>query len=147
MTESHVVSGLVAKRAEIAGQIEAFKTEITRLQGAISHLDGSIKLFAPDYDLRTIKGKRTNRRNQYLEHGEGQRITLDILRAGGNALCSREIANQIVARKGIEAADAHVIAQIQKNVLVVLHRLKERNAVMSYPDIANGREVLKWQLV
>ena len=146
MTESHVVSGLVAKRAEIVGQIEAFKSEIARLQGAVSFLDGSIKLFAPEYDLRTIKGKRTNQRNQYLEHGEGQRITLDILRAGGNALCSREIANQIVARKGIEA-DTHVIAQIQKNVLVVLHRLKERNAVMSYPDSANGREVLKWKLV
>lgn len=99
MTESHVVSGLVAKRSEIAGQIEAFQSEIARLQGAISYLDGSIKLFAPEYDLRTIKGKRTNQRNQYLEHGEGQRLTLDILRVAGNALCSREIADQVIVRK------------------------------------------------
>ncbi len=146
MTDSHVVSGHVAKRSELVGQIEAFQSEITRLQSAISYLDGSIKLFAPDYDLRTIKGKRTNQRNQYLEHGEGQRITLDILRMAGNALCSREIANQILERKGIQA-DAHVIAQIQKNILAVLHRLKERNAVISYPDTANGRDVLKWKLV
>jgi hypothetical protein len=32
MTESHVVSGLVAKRSEIVGQIEAFQSEIVRLQ-------------------------------------------------------------------------------------------------------------------
>jgi hypothetical protein len=146
MTESHVVSGLVAKRAEIAGQIETYQAEISRLQGAISFLDGSIKLFAPDYDLRTIKGKRTNQRNQYLQHGEGQRLTLDIMRTSGNALCSREIADQIIAKKGIQA-DSHSIAQIQKNVLVVLHRLEEKSMVVSHPDTMNGRDVLKWKLV
>lgn len=146
MAESHIVSGLVTKRAEIAGQIDAFQAEISRLQSAIGFLDGSIKLFAPDYDLRTIKGKRTNQRNQYLEHGEGQRFTLDILRTGGNALCSREIADQIIKMKGIQA-DSHAIAQIQKNVLVVLHRLEERKIVASHPDTMNGRDVLKWKLV
>jgi hypothetical protein len=146
MTESHVVSGLVAKRAEIVGQIDAFQSEIARLQGAISHLDGSIKLFAPSYDLRTIKGKRTNQRNQYLEHGEGQRFTLDILRTGGNALCSREITDQVIERKGSKA-DSHCIAQIQKNILVVMHRLEDRNMAISYPDTVNGRDVLKWKLV
>lgn len=90
MTESHVISSLVAKRAEIARQIESYQTEISRLQSTINFLDGSIKLFAPDYDLRTLKDKRAtsatsiwNTRNQYLEHGEGQRLTLGILRVEG----------------------------------------------------------------
>ncbi len=42
MAESMVVSGLVSKRAEVAGQIASFKTEIIRLRGALTHLDGRI---------------------------------------------------------------------------------------------------------
>jgi len=145
MTESHVVSGLVAKRAELAGQITVHQAEISRLQAALSHLDGSIKLFAPDYDLRTIKGKRTNQRNRYLEHGEGQRLTLDILRTSGQALSSREISGQIAARKGIQA-DGYVLAQIQKNALVILHRLEKRGLVRSFQSGTNGRAALRWTL-
>ena len=32
MAESHVISGLVAKRAEVAGQITSYQSEIQRLQ-------------------------------------------------------------------------------------------------------------------
>ncbi len=49
MAESHVVSGLVAKRAELAGQVEQCRLELERLVADMGHLDGSIKLFAPDY--------------------------------------------------------------------------------------------------
>lgn len=80
MAESLVVSGLVSKRAEVAGQIASHQTQITRLQDALSHLDGSIKLFAPEYDLRTVKARRTNKRNQYFNQGEAQRMTLDVMR-------------------------------------------------------------------
>lgn len=46
MAESLVVSGLVSKRAEVAGKIASYQTEISQLQGSLAHLDGSIKLFA-----------------------------------------------------------------------------------------------------
>lgn len=128
MAESLVVSGLVSKRAEVAGQIASHKTEITRLQGALSHLDGSIKLFAPEYDLRTVKAKRTNTRNQYFKQGEAQRMTLDVMREAGSALCSREITNALLQRKGIESTVA-IVARIQKNILAVIHRLEARNIV------------------
>ena len=49
MSESHVVCGLVAKRSELAGQVEAHRSELVRLQSAVAHLDYTIKLFAPEY--------------------------------------------------------------------------------------------------
>lgn len=121
MAESLVVSGLVSKRAEVAGQIVSHKTEITRLQGALSHLDGSIKLFAPEYDLSTVKSKRTNTRNQYFKQGEAQRMTLDVMREEAAPLSSREITDRLLQRKGIES-NAMLVTQIQKNVLAALHR-------------------------
>ena len=42
MAESLVVSGLVSKRSEVAGQIISYQAEISRLQESLSHLDGSI---------------------------------------------------------------------------------------------------------
>ncbi|NMM28788.1 MAG: hypothetical protein HHJ12_16235 [Glaciimonas sp.] len=121
MAESLVVSGLVSKRAKVAGQIASYKIEITRLQGALSHLDGSIKLFAPEYDLRTVKSKRTNTRNQYFKQGEAQRMTLDVMREEAVPLNSREITDRLLQRKGIES-NATLVGRIQKNVLAVLHR-------------------------
>jgi hypothetical protein len=63
MAESHVVSGLLAKRSELVGQIEKLQDEIARVRALMYCIDGSIKLFDPDYDLRAIAGKRTNRTN------------------------------------------------------------------------------------
>ncbi len=143
MAESLVVSGLVSKRAEVAGQIASYKTEITRLQDALSHLDGSIKLFSPEYNLRTIKAKRTNKRNQYFVKGEAQRMTLDVMREAGKPLNSLEITAQLLERKGIEATAA-ITARIQKNVFAVIHRLEARHIVR---QIDNGAGVMTWEIV
>ncbi|PTT41558.1 hypothetical protein DBR23_05770 [Acidovorax sp. HMWF018] len=109
----------------------------------MSHLDGSIKLFAPEYDLRTIKSKRTNTRNQYFVKGEAQRLTLDVMREAGKPLNNLEITAQLLERKGIEATEA-ITARIQKNVFAVIHRLEARHIVR---EIDNGAGVMKWEIV
>ena len=57
MSESHVVSGLLERRAEMGGLIEHHQKEMSRLAGDLQHLDATIKLFSPDFDLRTVRGK------------------------------------------------------------------------------------------
>ncbi|MFZ6800380.1 hypothetical protein [Undibacterium sp. Di24W] len=145
MAESHVISGLVSKRAEVAGQITSYQSEIHRLQSALSHLDGTIKLFAPEFDLRTVKSKRTNARNQYFEHGEAQRMTLDVLREVGRPMCSREIADALMQRKGIKST-AEFVVRIQKNILAVLHRLMANNIVKTI-DAHGEPGVMHWEIV
>jgi hypothetical protein len=146
MPESHVVSGLVAKRSELAGHIETFKAELVRLQSAVAHLDYTIKLFDPEYDLRTIKSKRTNSRNQYFLSSEAQRTTLEVMRESGCGMSSRELVEAILERKGIEAT-ATVIAQVQRNIIGILRRLEKRGVVVMSTDESDGRNVTKWQLV
>ena len=55
MAESPVVTGLVGKRAEFAGRIEACRRELEQLEADVGHLDGAIRLFAPDYKLEGIR--------------------------------------------------------------------------------------------
>ncbi len=60
MAEPHVVSGLVAKHAELAGLIQFHRTEIKRVASDLQHLDATLKLFAPETDLRSLGSKRVN---------------------------------------------------------------------------------------
>lgn len=53
MAEPHVVNALVAKRAEMAGLIALHQKQISRLTVDLSHVDATLKLFAPEMDLRT----------------------------------------------------------------------------------------------
>ena len=58
MGQTHIVSGLVTKRAEIDGQIIARLAEIKDLKQVLHHLDRTIKVFSPEFDLRTIRATR-----------------------------------------------------------------------------------------
>lgn len=61
MAEPHVVTGLMQKRAEIAGRIE--------------HTQIALRLFVPDIDLEEIKPKPFPPRNSAVR-GELSRIVL-----------------------------------------------------------------------
>ena len=113
MAESHVVSGLVSKRSELAGLVQHYQTEISRITGDLNHIDATIKLFAPEFDLRTVRTKEHRERNQYFKPGECPRMTLDILRESSDALTSRQIAADMLRRKGLELS-AERLDQLQK---------------------------------
>lgn len=80
MVESHVVSGLVAKRGELAGEAERHRRELHRLADELVHLEATIRLFAPDYDLGGIRVRRRRHRHQWFKPGECQRLALEVLR-------------------------------------------------------------------
>ena len=142
MAESHVVSGLLSKREEIAGQITTIQAEIGRLQGALTHLDNTIKLFSPEYGLRTIQGKRTYTTSKNFGRGEAQRMALDVLRELKKPLCSREIVDVLLERKNIESTTANVV-NFQKNILTILHSLEKRKIII---QVDNAGGALKWRI-
>ena len=99
MGQTHIVSGLVTKRAEIDGQIISRLGEIKALKQVLHHLDRTIKVFSPEFDLRTIRATRTNTRNALFSHGEAQRLVLGVMREQGKAMTSRQIADAIIEHK------------------------------------------------
>ena len=138
MGQTHIVSGLVTKRAEIDGQIIARLAEIKDLKRVLHHLDRTIKVFSPEFDLRTIRATRTNTRNALFAHGEAQRLVLGVMREHDEAITSRQITDSIIERKGFEVT---ATAQLQKNVINVLRRL-ERKSVVMVSDSDDG--ILYW---
>ena len=57
MAEPHVVTALIAKRAEIDGEIERTEKQPRRLRDALEHIDETLRLFAPDAMPELIKPK------------------------------------------------------------------------------------------
>jgi hypothetical protein len=142
MGQTHIVSGLVTKRAEIDGQIISKLAEIKDLKQILHHIDRTIKVFSPEFDLRTIRATRTNTRNALFAHGETQRLVLGVMREYGDCMTSRQIADAIIERKGFEALSS-TITQVQKDVSNTLRRL-ERKEVVELSD--NNDAILHWRI-
>jgi hypothetical protein len=54
MAETHVISTLRTKRAEIGGYIQDPEKKIKRLRANLAHVDATIRLFAPGLDPDAI---------------------------------------------------------------------------------------------
>lgn len=143
MAQTHVISALVTKRAELDGQIASRLAEIDNLKQAVKRIDRTIKVFSPEFDLRTIKATRTNTRNPLFAHGEIQRMVLNHMRCAVDTVIGREIADEILKMKGIEV-NAKVAAQTQKNVLTVLRRLERKGTVCT---VSKADGLLHWRIV
>jgi hypothetical protein len=128
MAESHVVTGLVAKRAELAGRIEVCRRELKRLEANVGHLDAAIKLFAPHYQLEGIRAKTAGRRNRFFRQGECQRLVLEILRDASEPLSAGRLAEARAQRKGLEATPA-AIEQMRKSLLGAVRRLAGKGVI------------------
>lgn len=133
MPETHVVSGLVDKRSEIAGLIEHHRKEMVRLVGNMAHLDATLKLFAPEINLRTLRVKQHRVRNILFRPGEMPRFILDTLRGAGSPLTSRTLAEQVIATKGL-ASTPELLAGIQKSLLTGLKTLANKGTLKQGPD-------------
>ena len=139
MAESHVVSGLVAKRGELAGQVEHYRRELHRLADELGHVDATILLFDPTYDLGGIRARKRGPRTQWFGPGECQRLVLEVLRDALEPLPDRALTQALAARKGLEG-DREVLASVQKTALAVLRRLVAKGVARSaaLPDGTAG---------
>jgi hypothetical protein len=103
MKNEHVLSGLIAKRAELAGQIEMKQREVRELVATIGHVDATIRAFDPSADLDDIKPKMPPRFQAFK--GEVSRLVLDALRKSKNPLPVSDLTLVVAAGRGINPDD------------------------------------------
>lgn len=140
MAESHVVSGLVSKRSELTGLVLHHQREIERLQTSVGHLDVTIKLFAPEFDLRTVRAKAVRTPRKGFGKGSASRMLLEALRDLGGSASPRQIAQVIFAGLG-EGADEKGTFN---SVLATLRRVSGTGAVLKGVKAPDGGYI--WHL-
>jgi hypothetical protein len=141
MTNTHVVSALRLKRAEISGHIHDLEKRIARQRANLANLDATIKLFSPGTNPDAITPKRAYRRTRYFAHNELSRLTQDALRTASWPLTSAEIAAAVMRAKEMPAADAAFKQIVADRVLTVLRRLAKRGAVVKHGTSRNAKWV------
>jgi hypothetical protein len=131
MTERpNTVAGLIDKRREIAGQVEAAEETLRGLVASLAALDATIRLFDPNADLGRPK-------KQGIAHaafrGEMARFVLTALReAKGDPQTTLEIARFVMKRRGIEDTPRMTVVT-RKRVVTCLSKLRRKGVVRDVP--------------
>jgi hypothetical protein len=146
MTNSHVVSALRLKRAEISGHIHDLEKRIARQRANLANLDATIKLFSPGTNPDTIPAKRLYRRTRYFARNELSRLTQDALRIASGPLTSAEIAASVMQAKEMPVDDAQLKKIFAVRALPVLRLLVKRGAAAKSGTSRDAKWALEHRL-
>ena len=140
----HVVTALIAKRAEIAGQIENLQGQVRRLTVDLDHIEESIRIFAPDIDVAAI-APRPVPPMHHAFRGEISRILLEALRTAVGPLSTNQLTERVMRERALDLNDARLCRTMGQRVGASLnHWKRERGVIQSMPGPG---QVLLWELV
>lgn len=130
MAESHVVSALVGKRAELAGQIVRIEQQLGQFRADLVHVDATIRLFAPDLEPKTIRVRVIRRSDGWFGPGEVKRRVLNALRRSGQPMPAPDLVRAVMLTRGLDPADRAAFAKVQSKVGTNLRQLASRGLLL-----------------
>src|ERR1700722_20998031 len=86
-----VLSGLVKRRAQLAGDIELTHEALRKMVLDLESLDATIVQFDPDFQVETIKPKAFRPPKDWSSRGQMSRIILSVLRQAAEPLTTRDV--------------------------------------------------------
>ncbi len=142
MENEHVLSGLIRKRSEIAGQIEHTQIALRQLVADLDSIDAAIKLFDPSADIPAIKPRQYPPRHAAFR-GEMMRHVMGCLRlADSKPVTTRDIALVVMKARGLNPEDQALLVTIRKRVGACMWKLKQQGAVKEVAGVGDLKEWL-----
>jgi hypothetical protein len=111
------VDYLVRLHADLGGKIWQNKQEAERLAEAMKHVEAVIKLFDPGYNVRRISIRRRYKGNPWFKRGTLFRHAIDVLRKAKEPMTARQIAEHMLATKGVSGVSAKAVRDLAASVL------------------------------
>lgn len=143
MTEPHVVTGLMTKRAELAGMLEHHQAKVRQLMIDLDAIDQALRLFKPDIELQAIKPKPLPPRHAAYK-GEVARIVLGTLRDAKRACTTQELTMHVMAERGMNTADTGLVKTLAKRVGSCLRHHRKSGLIRSTQGLGDR---LAWEVV
>lgn len=128
MADSHVISALVKKRAELRGDIIHYKQLIATLDKDLQTIDATIKIFDVDYDISSIKPVRKGR-NRFFNNGEAKVLVLEVLKNSSLPISTDKISEIIATNKNLSFENKTDKSNFQKSILLALNTCLSNNLV------------------
>jgi len=137
------VQGLIRKRAELAGQVEAMNAQLTATMAQLHALDTSIRIFKPEIDLDDLPSRMTPAPFSGFR-GEIQRFLLDMLRKANGPQSTFDLAAAVMEKRGLDPADKIALNLIRKRTGYALAKLRRAGKVAS--GRAHRSAPLEWKI-
>ena len=128
MADTHVISALVKKRAELRGDIIHYKQLIATLDKDLQTIDATIKIFDVDYDISSIKPVRKGR-NRFFNNGEAKVLVLEVLKNSSLPISTDKISEIIATNKNLSFENKTDKSNFQKSILLALNNCLSNNLV------------------
>jgi hypothetical protein len=126
-----VVSGLVKRRAELAGDIEKAHESLRRMVLDLENLEATILQFEPDFRVEAIKPKAFRPPKDWSNRGQMTRIVLSILRQAAEPLTTRDIALELLVERALDKSDQGFLRLMTKRVGVALREQRNKGVVQA----------------
>ena len=110
------VDYLIRLHADIGGRIQENKRQAEKLAADMKHVEAVLKMFDPEFNARAISARRRVQGNPWFKRGTLFRQALDVLRGATAPMAVREIADAILAAKGVTDATAKQHEGLQAGV-------------------------------
>lgn len=143
MENQHTIAGLVRKRAELAGQINALQGQLVGLLSGLSAIDSAIRIFDPTIELEEIVMKPLPPRNG-AARGQMTILALNILRDAGKPLATEEINLRLMTARGLSTADKPLVRMMLQRCHSCLRAHRKRGRVRSKKG--PGGKFSLWQI-
>lgn len=128
MADTHVISALVKKRAELRGDIIHYKQLIATLDKNLQTIDATIKIFDVDYDISSIKPVIKGR-NRFFNNGEAKVLVLEVLKNSEVPISTDKISDIIAVNRDLSFENKTDKSNFQKSILLALNTCLSNNLV------------------
>lgn len=145
MTDTYVITGLVKRRAILAGEIAQIEKQLDQRLHDLKTIDAAIRLFDADYPIDTIKPKGTyTGAADWETRGELSRLIFQMLRESCKALSARDMALYVMAHKQMDSSRGRAVVLMRRRVGEALRRKRLEGLMRSHKGPG---EPLLWELV
>lgn len=138
----NLLSGLLRKRAQIAGELEAAQSSVRRIIIDLDSIDQTIRIFKPDIELDDIRPKPLPPRHAAYK-GEVARIILGVLRDTHHPMTAEELAMHVMAERDLNTSDTRLRKTIMKRIHACMRHYRTKGVIQSAPG--PGKRML-WKL-
>ncbi|MFZ0692992.1 MAG: hypothetical protein WAN51_02385 [Alphaproteobacteria bacterium] len=116
----YVLTGLVKRRAELTGQIEATHEALSKMLADLESLDATILQFDPKHCVEAIRPKAFRPPKDWSHRGQMTRVCLSILRQAVEPMTTRDIALELLVSRALDKNDQRLLRLMTKRVAVAL---------------------------
>lgn len=134
MADPHVLTALANKYTYLVNRLRLAQADVEKIKLDMAHVEATIRLFRAEYDIEAIPVRRLRRPTPWLRKGQYGRNTIEILREFDRPMGAREIALEMMQRRGITDQDDQAVKFITGAVRMALKKFTRDGALKLHTD-------------